>query len=66
MEGLVGDIALVDSDIAPEGRVFLHGEFWTARADEPIRKGERVEITQVRDLVVRGRRRPEGPEESNT
>lgn len=65
-EGLVGDTALVDSDIAPEGRVFLHGEFWTARADEPIQKGERVEITQVSDLIVHVRRRSEDPEESST
>jgi membrane-bound serine protease (ClpP class) len=58
VEALVGSIAVADSDIAPEGRVFLHGELWTARADQPISKGERVEITEVRDLIVRVRRPP--------
>jgi membrane-bound serine protease (ClpP class) len=53
LEGMVGEVALVDSDIDPSGRVFVHGEFWNAESDEPIRKGERVEVLQVRDLVLR-------------
>jgi membrane-bound serine protease (ClpP class) len=55
-EGLVGALAVADSDIAPEGRVFLHGELWTARSTQPIAKGEPVEITRVSDLVVHVKR----------
>jgi membrane-bound serine protease (ClpP class) len=64
VEALVGSIAIADSDIAPEGRVFLHGELWTARADQPISKGEKVEITEVRDLIVRVQRPPALSEEA--
>jgi len=52
-EGLIGQLALVDTDIDPVGRVFLHGELWTAEAGETIRRGEQVRIREVRDLVLR-------------
>ena len=59
VEGLVGHTAVVDQDIGPdrdEGRIFLHGDLWTAEADEPIPKGEKVRITEVSDLRVRVKR----------
>jgi membrane-bound serine protease (ClpP class) len=53
LEGMVGSLALVEDDIDPTGRIFLHGETWTARADRRIERGSRVKITGVEDLVVR-------------
>jgi membrane-bound serine protease (ClpP class) len=58
-EGLIGQVALADSEIAPTGRVFLHGEYWNAEAEEPIRRGERVRVEAIRDLVLRVRRSPD-------
>ena len=52
-EGLIGEIAVVDRAIRKRGRVLVHGELWTAEADETIPKGESVKIVEVRDLVVR-------------
>jgi len=43
-EGLVGERGTAQSAIAPEGRVFVHGELWTARSAEPIDAGEVVEV----------------------
>jgi len=52
-EGLVGQIATVDTAIAPRGRIKLQGELWNAESDEPLLTGERVRIDAVHDLVVR-------------
>ena len=66
VDHLVGDTAVVDTKIGAgrQGRIFLHGEFWTAEADEAIPKGERVRITEVQDLKVRVTRATEPTEES--
>jgi membrane-bound serine protease (ClpP class) len=46
-EGLVGETGLAQTDLNPEGRVFVHGEIWRAEADAAIAKGGRVRITAV-------------------
>ena len=53
MEGMVGEIARVDSDLDPTGRVFVHGEFWNAEASERIPAGEQVRVVAVQDLILR-------------
>ena len=52
-EGMLGDVAVADSDIDPTGRVFLHGEYWNAVSDEAISAGESVEILSIDSLEVR-------------
>jgi membrane-bound serine protease (ClpP class) len=52
-EGLIGKTGVVDHAIRKRGRVVVHGELWTAEADETIPKGASVKIVEVRDLVVR-------------
>jgi membrane-bound serine protease (ClpP class) len=62
-EGLVGAVATVAEDIDPaagRGKIRLHGELWTARADESIGSGERVTIVDVEDLSMRVRRATQG------
>ena len=49
-EGLLGEIGEVKQQIAPDsasGRIFVHGEYWNAVADEPIAIGQRVEVVRV-------------------
>jgi membrane-bound serine protease (ClpP class) len=55
---LVGMIGRAESELGPEGPVFIRGEFWNARADESIPAGERVEVTAVEGLRLRVRRAP--------
>ncbi len=50
---MIGKSGIVDHAIRKRGRVLVHGELWTAEADEIIPKGESVKIVEVRDLVVR-------------
>jgi len=46
-EGMVGEIGTARSDLAPEGKVFVHGELWDAEADAPVRAGEKIRIVEV-------------------
>jgi membrane-bound serine protease (ClpP class) len=46
-EGLVGRIGTARTPLAPEGKVFVHGELWDAEADQDIPEGSRVKVTEV-------------------
>lgn len=46
-EGLVGEIGVAESDLSPEGKVFVHGELWNAEAAEPVPKGSKVKVLEV-------------------
>jgi membrane-bound serine protease (ClpP class) len=53
-EGLVGEQGEALSMIGPAGgRVFVHGEYWNARADGEIGPGERVRVVGVDGLTVK-------------
>lgn len=51
-EGLVGEIGVVKKKIAPEGKVFVHGELWNAVSDVPIHAGAKVQVVTVENLVL--------------
>lgn len=47
LEGMVGEQGTAVSDIDLRGRVYLHGEYWDARAEEPIAQGVEVEVVRT-------------------
>ena len=51
-EGLVGETGEALSDLDPEGRVFVHGEYWNARSRSPIRKGSVVKVVAVQGMML--------------
>lgn len=51
-DGMRGEIGEASSDIDPEGRVLVHGEYWNARAARPIPAGTPVRVTQVNGLRI--------------
>jgi membrane-bound serine protease (ClpP class) len=52
-QGLLGENGEALSEVGPEGgEVFVHGEYWRARAATPIRRGARVRVTSVDGLTV--------------
>src|SRR5574341_1036485 len=51
-EGLIGLRGEAKTDISPAGQVFVRGEYWSARSDEPVKKGEKVIITAVEGLTL--------------
>jgi len=52
-EGLVAEIGRAATRLAPEGKVFVHGELWTARGDGTIEKGEKVRVLGAEGLVLK-------------
>ncbi len=50
--GLVGEIGIVKKALAPEGKVFVHGELWNARAKEPLDENVKVRVVKVVNLVL--------------
>ena len=53
VEGLRGEIGVVEHPLAPEGTVFVHGALWKATASSgSVPAGARVRVVRVRDLTV--------------
>ena len=53
-EAVIGKVVVARSDIAPTGKIFALGAWWTAETDqEPIKKGERVRIVGIDGLTVK-------------
>jgi len=50
-EGLIGEIGTAQTDLSPEGKVFVHGELWNAEAGEAIAKGSKVRVIRVLDSL---------------
>jgi membrane-bound serine protease (ClpP class) len=51
-EGLLGKQAEARSDLNLTGQVFVHGEYWNARSNEPVHKGEKVAIVGIDGLTL--------------
>ena len=52
-EGMIGLVGIVVSRIAPNGKVFVHGEYWNAYSEEVIEEGEEVEVIGIKDLSIK-------------
>jgi len=52
-EGLVGEKGYADSDIMPEGKVFIRGEYWDAWSDTPVSRGEKIIVVSVEGMKVK-------------
>ncbi len=52
-QGLVGEIGVTQTALAPNGKVFIHGEVWDAVSSATIPAGERVVVRQVDGLTLR-------------
>jgi membrane-bound serine protease (ClpP class) len=50
--GLVGEIGIVKKALRPEGKVFVHGELWHARAKEPLDENVKVRVVKVVNLFL--------------
>ncbi|MFC1884590.1 nodulation protein NfeD [Thermodesulfobacteriota bacterium] len=51
-EGLIGEIGAVKETLDPEGLIFIHGEYWNARAREKVEPGEKVEVESMDGLLL--------------
>lgn len=53
IQGLLGERGTALTNLGPSGQVFVHGEYWTATADEPIASGAAVIVDRVDGLSLR-------------
>jgi membrane-bound serine protease (ClpP class) len=51
-KGLVGEIGIVKKALAPEGKVFVHGELWNARSDKTVEENTKVRVVNVVNLIL--------------
>jgi len=52
-QGLIGIIGVAESELNPDGKVFLRGELWNAHCQEIVRKGDRVRVVAVERLLLK-------------
>jgi membrane-bound serine protease (ClpP class) len=52
-QGLIGEIGIAQSTLAPAGKVFVHGELWDAVSTVPVPAGGRIVVRQVDGLTLR-------------
>ncbi len=56
VEGLTGLEGVAHTDVLEGGMVLVHGEYWRAYSDDPIKKGERVIVESVSGLRIKVRK----------
>lgn len=52
-QGIVGEVGLTNTALAPGGKVFVHGEIWDAVSSVNVPAGERVVVRSVDGLTLR-------------
>jgi len=52
VQGLIGEVGVAQSDLAPQGKVFVHGEIWNAISATPVAVGARVVVRKVDGLQL--------------
>ena len=53
MEGLVGEVGIASTTIAPEGKISIHGEFWNVISNQTVEKGEKVQVIGSANLKLK-------------
>jgi membrane-bound serine protease (ClpP class) len=51
-EGLLGKIGTARTEIEGRGKIFIHGEYWDARAKERIAQGAKVKVVGIEGLTL--------------
>ena len=58
-EGLIGEAAVARTDFDKTGKVFVHGEWWEAVSDGPVKKGDELVVTRVEGLRLKVKKKGE-------
>jgi membrane-bound serine protease (ClpP class) len=51
--GMVGEIGVAYTALAPQGRIFIHGEFWDAVSTAPVEAGAQVRVMSIDRLTLK-------------
>jgi len=60
VDELLGLIGEAKTPLTPDGKVFIRGEYWSAKGEQEIERGESVEVTAVEGMRLRVRRAGSG------
>lgn len=52
VQGMIGEIGVAIGDLNPDGRIFVHGEYWNAVSSAPLASGSRVRVMAVENLKL--------------
>lgn len=50
--GMIGEIGVTITELSPEGRIFVRGEYWNAVSSTTVRAGEEVRVTGIERLKL--------------
>lgn len=65
VQGLLQEIGTAQTDINPEGQIFIRGEIWKAVSPQPISKGDLVRVRSVKGLTLHVEKYKEEPYSSS-
>lgn len=51
-EGMIGELGVAKTGIHNDGKVLVHGEYWSAFSEKPIPEGAKVRVVKVEGLKV--------------
>jgi membrane-bound serine protease (ClpP class) len=51
-QGMIGEVGIARTQLAPQGKVFVHGELWDATSQVTVAAGESVVVRNVRGLQL--------------
>ncbi len=52
-QGMVDEIGVAYTALTPEGKVFIHGEYWNAVSSAPVEAGAEVRVKSVERLALK-------------
>jgi membrane-bound serine protease (ClpP class) len=52
VQGLIGELGVARTELAPSGKVFVHGELWDARAAGDVHVGDSVRVRAVQGFEL--------------
>lgn len=52
-DGMISEIGVAFTKLAPSGKVFVHGEYWDADSSAPVEKGDSVRVVAVEGLHLK-------------
>lgn len=51
-QGLVGEVGVAKTPLAPAGKIFVHGEIWNAVSTDPVAVGDEVRVESIDGLTL--------------
>jgi len=51
-DGIVGEKGVAVTDVAPAGKVYVHSEYWNAKATAAVSAGTQIRVVSVEGMVL--------------